>query len=133
MAESWRVVWRTGLAPLLSERSLDALRLALETDDPRLIQGKTTEPPPLQSVRDWPVEAACAVGLCGWLGEGLETVGEVEEFFAQVCFAIDRSIGEPGGCRWFLNAWDEMPRDEARRELLAEVILAQAGRKGVES
>jgi hypothetical protein len=119
--ESWRKVWREGLAPLLSTTGLQALRRGLADDDARLLQGATTTPPPLQCVQDWPVESACALGYCGWQGEGLETVAEVEEFFARMCFEIDVRLGEPAGCRWFLNWFDETPRDEMRRELLAEV------------
>jgi len=119
--DSWRKVWREGLAPLLSTTSLEVLRRALLSDDSRLLQGATTTPPPLQCVQDWPVEAACALGYCGWQGEGLETVAEVEEFFARMCFEIDQRMGEPAACRWFLNWFDETPRDEMRRGLLAEV------------
>jgi hypothetical protein len=125
--EAWRKVWREGVAPLLSPAALDALRVVLETDDVRLIQGATTVPPPLQCVQDWPVEAACVLGYCGWQGEGLATVAEVEEFFARMCFEIDSRLGEPAGCRWFLNWADETPRDEMRRLLLGEVIHAQTG------
>jgi hypothetical protein len=128
--ESWRKVWREGLAPLLSVAGLEALRAALVQDDQRLQQGATTTPPPLQCVQDWPVEGACAVGFCGWQGEGLETVGEVEEFFARMCFEIDQRLGEPAGCRWFLNWFDETPRDEMRRQLLAEVNRSLAQRQG---
>src|SRR6516164_2401639 len=78
--ESWRRVWREGLEPLLSPEALEALSLALVRDDPRLLQGATTSPPPLQCVQDWPVEAACALGFCGWQGENLHSVAEVEEF-----------------------------------------------------
>ena len=130
--ESWRKVWREGVAPLLSTESLEALRSGLVHDDPRLIQGATTTPPPLQCVQDWPVEAACGLGYCGWQGDGLETVAEVEEFFARTCFEIDRNLGEPAGCRWFLNWFDDTPRDEMRRELLNEVLLALAERSPVE-
>src|SRR5262249_42196250 len=77
-------------------------------------EGATRPPPPLQCVQDWPVEAACAVGFCGWQGDGLETVAEVEEFFARVCFEIDQRLGEPAACRWFLNWFDETPRDDMR-------------------
>src|SRR5208283_1634947 len=84
--ESWRKVWRDGLAPLISTEGLESLRTALCDDDVRLLQGATTTPPPLQCVQDWPVEAACALGYCGWLGSGLATVAEVEEFFARMCF-----------------------------------------------
>ena len=127
--ESWRKVWREGVAPLLSTAALEALRKALACDDARLLQGATTTPPPLQCVQDWPVEAACALGFCGWQGEGLETVAEVEEFFARMCFEIDQRLGEPAGCRWFLNWFDETPRDEMRQLLLAEVTRSLARRQ----
>lgn len=126
--ESWRKVWREGVVPLLSTTALDSLQRALTNDDARLLQGATTTPPPLQCVQDWPVEAACALGYCGWQGEGLETVAEVEEFFARLCFEIDRRLGEPAACRWFLNWFDETPRDEMRDKLSSEVDRALAQR-----
>src|SRR3954468_11030481 len=119
--ESWRTCWRDGFAPSLSTKALTSLRDALVSDDPRLLQGATTTPPPLMCVQDWPVEAACALGYCGWVGDGLETVAEVEEFFARMCFEVDTRLGEPAGCRWFLNWFDETPRDEMLRLLLVEV------------
>jgi len=128
--ESWRKTWREGLAPQLSVPALTALRRALLTDDARLLQGATTSPPPLQCVQDWQVEAACALGYCGWLGSGLATVAEVEEFFARMCFEADQLLGEPAACRWFLNWYDDTPRDEMRRQLLAEVNRALAQRCG---
>jgi hypothetical protein len=125
--ESWRMVWREGLAPVLSTAGLVALREALRSDDHRLTQGSTTTPPPLMCVQDWPVEAACALGFCGWQGEDLETVGEVEEFFARACFEADERLGEPAACRWFLNWFDDTPRDQMRKLLLEEVdrVLAE--------
>lgn len=108
--ESWKIVWRNGLAPLLSDKHLKALEKGLDEDDPNLVQGCTTTPPPLQCVVEWPVEAACALGYCGWKGDELITVSEVEEFFARMCFEIDQKIGEPAGCRWFLNWFDDTPR-----------------------
>jgi hypothetical protein len=71
-------------------------------------------------VQDWPVEGACALGYCGWVGDGLETVGEVEEFFARMCFDVDQQLNELAGCRWWLNWFDETPRDEMRL-LLPEI------------
>ncbi len=128
--ESWRKTWRDGVAPLLSTDALRALARALRDDDNRLIQGATTTPPPLEcSMQDWPVEAACVLGFCGWIGDGLETVAEVEEFFARMCFEIDQRLGEPADCRWFLNWFDETPRDEMRRLLLPEV-KADLARRG---
>ena len=127
--ESWRKVWRDGVATLLSNEALESLRSGLLHDDARLIQGATTTPPPLQCVQDWPVEAACVLGYCGWQGDGLDTVAEVEEFFARMCFEIDQRLGEPAGCRWFLNWFDETPRDEMRRLLVTEVKRGLALRR----
>jgi hypothetical protein len=67
------------------------------------------------------VEAACAIGYCGWHGEEIEQVGSVEEYFAKTCYACDCALRDPAGCRWFLNWFDEAPRDEVRRELSAEI------------
>jgi hypothetical protein len=129
--ESWRIVWRDGIAPALSTAGLEALAEALRTDDKRLAQGQTTTPPPLMSVQDWPCEAADAIGYAGWQGEGLGTVGEVEEFFARVCFEADQRLGEPAACRWFLNWFDDTPRDQMRAELLAEVERVLSERKAL--
>lgn len=121
--ESWRIVFRDGFSKVLSTAGLIALREAIRTDDPRLVQGSTTIPRPLEVAETWPCEGACAMGLCGWLGDGLETIGEVEEFFAKACFEADLLVKSAGGCRWYLNWFDDVPRDVMRRELLAEVEL----------
>jgi hypothetical protein len=126
--ESWRKVWRDGVAPLLSGSHLAALADALERDDPALVQGATTVPPPLTTLQDWPCEGACLLAYAGWRGGGLTSVGEVEEFFAELCGRIDQAMGEPAACRYVMHAWDETPRDTMRAELLAEVRLALAGR-----
>ena len=134
--ESWRIVWRDGFVPVLPREGLEALAKALREDDPRLTQGRTTTPPPLMCVQDWPVEAACALGFCGAAtlggfkddGPGAATVGDVEEFFAKACFDADQRLGEPASCRFWLNWFDDSPRAEMRRELLAEVELALAER-----
>lgn len=128
--ESWRTVWRLGFVPSLSDKALAALHQALENDDPRLTQGSTTTPPPLMCVQDWPVEAACALGFCGWQGEGLNTVGETEEFFAKCCFEADQRLGEAAACRFFLNWYDDTPRDQMRAELAEEVRRAICERNG---
>jgi len=126
--EAWRKVWREGLAPLLSTKGLQALRRGLLRDDGRLTQGATTTPPPMQCVLDWPVEGACVVGYCAWQGDGLETVGEVEEMFARICFEADQRLGEPAAVRYFLNWYDDTPRAEMRQQLLVEVSRALADR-----
>ncbi len=126
--EPWRHVWREALAPLLSNEALAALERALRTDDKRLIQGGTTSPPPLQCLQDWPVEGACLIGYAGWVGEGLETVGEVDEFFASTCFDMDVRLGTLAVSRWLLHFFDDTPREEMIRQLLPEVQRTLAER-----
>jgi hypothetical protein len=125
--QAWQKVWREGIAPLLSTAALVALERALFRDDPRLIHGETCKPAPVQAVQDWPVEAACLVGYCGWQRDGLFTVAEVEDYFARVAHAVDQALGEPAACRWFFDWFDSTPRAEMRRALQAEVgrTLAQ--------
>ncbi len=126
--QSWRKTWREGFAPQISTEGLQSLQTALETDDPRLLQGMTTTPPPLHCVSDWPVEAACGVTypgvmeMGGFAGSPVPCrVAEAEEWFARLCRTADEILGEPAACRWFLNWFDETPREEMRRLLLAEV------------
>lgn len=128
--ESWRTVWRNGFAKVLPLDGLVSLAEALRTDDERLIQGATTTPPPLMCVQSWPAEACCSIGwTCFKGGTGNTTVGEVEEHFAKACFDADNLTGQPADCRWYLQWFDDTPRDEMRRELLAEVELAIAARQ----
>lgn len=127
--ESWRMVWREGFVKILGVAHLEALRQALLTDDIRLTQGSTTMPPPLMSMADWEPEAACAIGYCGWKGDGLKTVGEVERFFSTCCFNADIRLEENGGSHWFLNWFDDMPRREVIEQLLPEVDLALAQKR----
>lgn len=130
--ENWRKAWRRGLAPLLPTKGLEALAKALAEDDPRLLQGATTDPPPLECVQDMKVAAACAVGFCGWQGQGLETVIEVSEFFANTTFASTQTLGSCAETCQFLNWFDETPRAEMRRELLPEVWETLARRRAAD-
>jgi hypothetical protein len=124
--KDWRPAWRA-MAALMPIEGLIALRQALIDDSEALLQGATTEPPPLICVQDWACEGACAAGYAFWRA-GHDTVGEVEECFARLCFEADRAMGEPAGVRHFLNWFDETPRDEMRRELLPEVNAEVARR-----
>lgn len=125
--EAWQKVFHDGLVPLLTTEQLEVLREGILKDDPRLGQGFTTEPPPLRCVEEWSVEKTDLIGYCGWF-TGLTTVGEIEEFFARTCFEIDQKVGEPAGCRWLLNWYDETPREEMRVKLLVELDLALSKR-----
>jgi hypothetical protein len=119
--KNWRKVWREGFAPLMPTEVLIPLRDALRADDPRLVQGSTTTPPPLTCVQDWPVEAACAIGYVAWRGDNLDTVGDVEERFGRYCFDADQRLGEAAACRYFLQWFDDAPRPEVLADLAAEV------------
>lgn len=129
--ESWQRVFHKALVPQLSDSALAALRQGVAGDDPTLIQGATSTPPPLQCVQDWPVEAACLIGYCGWKGEGLTKVVDVEEYFAKACYAIDIALGEAAGVRYLLNWFDETPRPEMLRALLPEIDKALARREAL--
>jgi hypothetical protein len=131
--ESWRKVWREGLASQVSTRGLLALKRGLTGDDPRLTQGATSVPPPLESVLDWPIEGACVLGYGAWQGDGLETVGEIESLFAEACFEADRRLGEPAAVRYFLAWYDDVPRDEMRRQMLSEVARELSRRHDFDS
>ena len=122
--EKWRRVWREGLLPQFSGAGLLALQAALLNDDPRLLQGTVSAPPPLDALRHCGVIGTCAIGYCGWQGEGLRSVGTIEDYFHRICAAADAVFHEPAACRFFLNWYDDVPRTEMRRELLGEVRLA---------
>lgn len=119
--ELWRKVWREGLAPQLTQPGLEALRQGLLRDDHCLAQGITTSPPSLDVFAEAEIEAACALGYCGWKGENQGTVAALTSYYERLCTAADEMLGEPGLCRFFLNWFDETPRGEMRRLLLAEV------------
>lgn len=63
------------------------------------------------------------------VADGMATVAEVEEAFAKLCFEADQIIGEPAACRHFLNWFDEVPKNEMRRELVSEIELVLANRQ----
>lgn len=122
--ENFRKAWREGAAPLISDEGLLALHRGLVENDKSLIHGATTSPPPLACTEGWKVEGACLLAYCGWKGDGLETVGEVEEYFARMAYEIDCKLGEPAGVRFILNPWDSADGEnpaEVRKILLEEV------------
>src|SRR5215471_12503499 len=113
--EAWRRIWREGLAPQLSHAGLTVLRHGLLIDDCRLLQGVSTMPPPLASLESWSVEGACPLGYCGWQGDALSRVGEVERYFGRLCAGADERLGERGMVRHFLDWFDMRPRALVRQ------------------
>jgi hypothetical protein len=128
-ATPWQKVVRDGIAPLLSTAALEALEDALSRNDPRLIQGDTTSPMPEPRLADYPCEAACALGYAGWISDGLQTVGEVEEFFVRMVLAIYARLGGPGFCQPFFAWFDDTPRRTMRKLLVGEVRRVLARRR----
>lgn len=128
----WLNVWRNGFAPQWTTLTLHVLEKAMATNSPRLLQGATTSPPPLQCVKDWPCEAADIIGSCGRWQHGWRAVGEVEEGFARACYDADQRLGEPAMCRHFLNWWDDSRRSVVFGIMLAEVRweLKRRSKKG---
>ena len=120
----WRRVWRDGFLQALSRQGLMTLKEALLHDDRRLLQGAACFPMPTVAGRDREVRGACALGWCGWRGEGLKTIGQVEAYVERLCLDADAALQEPAACRYFLNWYDDTPRAQMRRELLAEVKRA---------
>src|SRR5262249_32646507 len=85
--ETWRRILREGLLRSRTEDELQALRRGLASDDPALLQGMMTLPPPLECLHDWQVEGADLTAYPGWRGRGLTTVREVEETAWALCSA----------------------------------------------
>lgn len=147
--DTWRQVWREGVVPELTRDDLLALRHALLSDDPRLMQRCTTMPPPYQCVAGWPVEGACLLGYPGAVAMGgfaldydadrkpvlpfredAAKVAQVEERFARLCAAADRRLGQAGAVRHFLDFWDDGLRQDVVVEMLAEVNFALRSKHG---
>ena len=128
----WLNVWRNGFAPQWNAMTLNSLGIALADDLPKLLQGATTSPPPLQCVQDWPCEAADIIASCCWWQNGWSTVGKIEEGFARACYDADQRLGEPAMCRHFINWWDDSPRSVVFGIMLAEVRweLKRRSKKG---
>jgi hypothetical protein len=128
---AWQRVFRQGLLPDVSTKALHAFRQALAEDSPLLIQGATMNPPELQCVTDWTVEGAC--GLCWLAANGTKpnafTVGELERLFMEAAWECDQRLGELGAIRYWLNWYDDAPREQMQTALLAEIDRELAERE----
>jgi hypothetical protein len=120
---TWQRVFRQGLLPQFTKKSMEAFYAALLRDDPRIITGATMAPPPLSCMEGEAVERCCP--LCWLLLDGRKpyevSVGPLDERFAKACFECDQLMGEPASARAFLNAVDEWDRETMRKNLMAEI------------
>jgi hypothetical protein len=121
MMEAYRKVWRDGFAPQLSDAELKALLVGIESDDPALVQGRTTVPIPLLAVDSWDLEGGDAIVYAAWKVGLVSLVGEGAELFGKRCAETDLLLGELTACRFWNNFWDDTSRGEAFAELAAEV------------
>jgi hypothetical protein len=103
-------------------KSLEALRQALVYEDKRLLRGDTLIPLGGWDMPKALVSSCCPVAWCGWQGEGLHMVYEIQDFFARICHEADKLLGEEAACGYFTAAWDA--NEISRDELLSEVELA---------
>jgi hypothetical protein len=117
--EPWRRILRDGLLRSLTDAELHALRRGLADDDPALLQGMMTLPPPMEILGDWQVEGADLLAYPGWRGRELKTVKEVEERAWALCSAIDARLGD-GAAKELLGWYDATPRPDVIHTLLGE-------------
>jgi hypothetical protein len=127
--ETWRWAWREGAAPLLADADLTLLQDALQRDDPRLLQGATTNPPPCDYATEVRCEGGCPLAFVGWQNYQMHVVKDVEDFFARLFTEIGQRLGDLTGARWLTNWIDETPRDEMRRLLGEEITRTLAERR----
>jgi hypothetical protein len=83
----------------------------------------------MECVLDWPAVGRCPICWLACRQSGAERVGEAEERFAVACFRADELLGQPAGCRYFLNWVDDSPREEMRRGLIEEIDRVLAERR----
>lgn len=138
--EPWRYVFRNGVAKQLSANGLVALREAIKGDDPRLVQGITLKP--IVGGNHARVYSCCFISYAAWQGEGMELCGNVLDFFSRVCDRTNEALmgkkvpseirDERFPVKAFLNWYDDTQREVVFADLLPEIELELASRKGPE-
>jgi hypothetical protein len=120
MTRTWDEVFRLGICPSLPTVALEALAVALEGDDARLVQMAICEPSPPASM-DCQPEAADAVAFCFWQGWGLTSVRRVEAAWGECMYQCSIRLVEPAACVPWINWHDETPRAAMFAALAVEV------------
>ena len=129
--QPWQLAWHSGFAPQFTDAELRALAAALAADDPALLQGGTTHPPPLHVLAGEPPLKACALCLPAWRAGGVRTVGGLEDAFLRLLSGAVALTGDPGAPGYFLGWFDDTPRPAMLAQLLAEVELSLSVRRAV--
>jgi len=123
LIEAWRKCWREGFGPNMSDAELAALYTACDTDDPRLLQGRT-----VCTIASRAVKGCATVYPFIRTNPGCKR-WEALERFEELCRLAALATGEEDGCRYFLNWWDDCDRTEGRSELMAEIRLEHERRE----
>lgn len=119
---TWRDVW-SAACTYFTTKGLEALKASLEGGGKDIVQQLTVLPSSYRLFGKLLPEKACPIAYCGWQGGiGIEVVDELEMFFAQICFDLETVFNEPCVIRYFLKWFDNAPREEAIKLLLAEVV-----------
>lgn len=132
----WQNVWRLGISPHLSTEGLLALLKALLADDLALIQGATTEPPPISGCMDLEPVGHCPLIFCIRFGQpqnpkGLGwTIADLEQEWAELLGKVDATFKQVNAHRPWFAFWDDSDRQTARWALMQEVTRTLAERKG---
>ena len=125
MIFTWQEAFLRGVAPQFSARSLTAMLAALERDDRALIQNATVRPSPLSGLsQDVPCNHTCAIGYLAQTEYNLATNSQVLDAFGLALYQADVYLGEVSAVRFFLNWYDDTPRDQMRAAL-AETIRGE--------
>lgn len=109
--DRWQRIWRTGLAPQLSDYQLHRLKVGLETNDRALTHC------------GWHVRLVMGqIKMCALcFASELETVEEMESWYRGICQRCEALTGEQCAIRHFAHWWDHQGA-MARRLLLEEVV-----------
>ena len=132
MTRDWRAVWRGAICPQLSDAHLEALRLGLGADDPRLLRRETVLPPHCfpDNGRE-PCTAGCPLAYpFAAVSRWAATVDEVYDAFSRLCHAAGRTADDRMAAGAFLDFVDGTAWPEVRVELLIEVQREQERRRG---
>jgi hypothetical protein len=118
----WRETLTSGILPALPLAGVEALLLALEEDDPRLLRLAEVEPPALPACGDWPAVAADPVAFACWHGLGLVTARQVSDAWSEALYQCSLRLKSPAASAPFLDWWDTREDAAARNRELAAAM-----------
>lgn len=123
--EPWRLALQTALHHTTTV-GLQVLAQALRTADTRLIRGVTAA---TDQDDDGRLVGACLLAYPGWVGDGLETHDEVDQYWQALRERVAIDLEDLQPFRALVTRWDTGPEGFAA-EALAEVEAELARRPG---